>query len=200
MAEIVAASWGNLRVQSRIIANDGKTITAQGVCHDLQTNVAMSSEVKRRITGKDGKTFSEDMQVITGNAAMAIAMRNAVFKVVPAALIKKTIERAKKVSIGESMTLETQRTKMLEYFNRIGVEEKKIFDYLSIEKADEITVDMVVELRGLANAIKDGETTVKEVFEQKVDDKKAADVAAKFADFPEGDSAPAEDNKKKGGK
>lgn len=184
MAEIVASSWGNLRVQSRIIGNDGKMITAQGVCHDLQSNLAVSAEVKRRITDKNGKTYSEDMQVITGNAAMAIAMRNAVFKVVPAALIKKAIDKAKMVSIGKSMTLETSRANMLNYFAKIGVDEKKILDYLSIEKVEEIDIDMVVELRGLANAIKEGTTSVQEAFQSKVvDDKKAKQVADKFADF-----------------
>ena len=42
---------------------------------------------------------------------------------------------------------------------------------------------MVIELRGLANAIKEGTTTAKEAFEPKVDEKKAADVAKKFEDF-----------------
>jgi CRISPR/Cas system-associated exonuclease Cas4 (RecB family) len=182
-AEIIASSWGNLRVQARIIGNDGKMITAQGVCHDLESNYAVSLEVKRRITDKHGKTFSEDMQVVTGNAACAIAMRNALFKVVPAALVKKVIDKAKKVSLGESMTLETSRAKMLQYFKTIGVEEKQILDYLSIEKVDEINIDMVVELRGLANAIKEGTTTAKEAFEPKIDAKKAADVAQKFAGF-----------------
>ena len=183
MAEIIASSWGNLRVQARIIGNDGKMITAQGVCHDLESNYAVSAEVKRRITDKSGHTFSDDMQVVTGNAACAIAMRNALFKVVPAALVKKVIDKAKKVSLGESMTLETSRAKMLQYFKTIGIEEKQILDYLSIEKVDEINIDMVVELRGLANAIKEGTTTAKEAFEPKIDKKKAADVAQKFQDF-----------------
>lgn len=183
MAEIIASSWGNLRVQARIIGNDGKMITAQGVCHDLESNYAVSSEVKRRITDKNGHTFSEDMQVVTGNAACAIAMRNALFKVVPAALVKKVIEKAKKVSLGESMTLETSRSKMLQYFKTIGVEEKQILDYLSIEKVDEINIDMVVELRGLANAIKEGTTTAKETFAPKVDETKAKEIANKFSDF-----------------
>lgn len=183
MAEIIASSWGNLRVQARIVGNDGKMITAQGVCHDLESNYAVSAEVKRRITDKNGHTFSEDMQVVTGNAACAIAMRNALFKVVPAALVKKVIDKAKKVSLGESMTLETSRAKMLQYFKTIGVEEKQILDYLSIEKVDEINIDMVIELRGLANAIKEGTTTAKEAFVPKIDVNKAAETAAKFADF-----------------
>lgn len=191
MAEIIASAWGNLRVQARIVGNDGKVITAQGVCHDLESNYATSVEVKRRITGKDGKTFSEDMQVVTGNAACAIAMRNALFKVVPTALIKKVVEKAKKVSLGESMTLETSRAKMLQYFKTIGVDERQILDYLSVEKVEEIDIDMVVELRGLATAIKEGTTNVKEAFEPKIDMAAAQAVAEKFSDFGE----PQDENK-----
>lgn len=164
MAEIIASSWGNLRVQARIIGNDGKMITAQGVCHDLESNYATSVEVKRRITDKYGKTYSEDMQVVTGNAACAIAMRNAVMKVVPSALIKKVITKAKKVSLGQSMTLENSRQNMMQYFAKIGIDEQHILDYLSVEKLDEVDIDMVVELRGLATAIKEGTTTVQETF------------------------------------
>jgi len=168
MAEIIASSWGNIRLQARIIANDGKMITAQGICHDLESNYAVSSEVKRRITDKHGKTYSEDMQVVTGNAACAIAMRNALFKVVPAALVKKVIAKAKLVSLGKANSLEESRQKMLDYFKKLGVEDKNIFDYLSISKVDEIDTDMLVELRGLANAIKEGTTTVQETFFPKV--------------------------------
>lgn len=183
MAEIIAAAWGNLRVQARVIANDGKKITAQGICHDLESNLAASSEVSRRITGRDGRTYSDDMQITTGNAACAIAKRNAIFSVVPAALTKKILEKAKQVSIGKSMTLEQSRAKMLEYYQKIGVTEKQLLDYLSISKVDEVDTDMVVELRGLANALKEGSTTIQEAFAPKVDESKAAEVAAKFAGF-----------------
>ena len=183
MAEIIASSWGNLRVQSRTIANDGRMITAQGVCYDLESNYAVSCEVRRRITDKSGKTFSDDMQVVTGNAACAIAMRNALFKVVPGALVKRVVDKAKKVSLGESMTLETSRAKMLEYYKTIGVDERQIFDYLSVDKIDEINTDMVVELRGLATAIKEGTTTVKEAFEPKINEETAKKVALKFESF-----------------
>ena len=168
MAEIIASSWGNIRVQARIISNDGKMITAQGVCHDLESNYAVSAEVKRRITDKNGKTYSEDMQVVTGNAACSIAMRNALFKVVPGALVKKVITKAKKVSLGEATSLEESRMKMLDYFQKIGVDQQHLFDYLSVSKIEEINTDMVVELRGLANAIKEGTTTVQETFFPKV--------------------------------
>ena len=179
MAEIIAGAWGNLRVQTRIIGNDGKTITAQGICHDLETNVAVSVEVKRRITDKYGKTYSEDMQVVTGNAASAIAFRNAVLKVVPKAVTKRVIEGVKQVALGQSLDLETSRQKMLEYFGKLGVTKEMILDYLNLKKVEEIDKEAVFELRATANAIKEGTTTVQETFIKAANEKRQTENARK---------------------
>ena len=164
LAEIVAASWGNLRVASQIIANDGRTITARGVCHDLETNVAVSSEVQSRICTKEGKTYSEDMQIVTGNAAGAKAFRNAVFKVVPKATISRALKEIKEAAKGDATKLEETKQKMVRYFATIGVTEPMLLAYLEVESLDDITGDMVVELRGAKNAIKEGTATAKELF------------------------------------
>lgn len=176
MAEIIASAWGNLRIATRIIGNDGKTITAQGVCHDLETNVAVSVDVKRRITDKSGKTFSEDMQVVTGNAASAIAFRNAVLKIVPKAVTKKIIDEVKKVAFGQALDLETSRENIIAYFAKLGVSEKQLFDYLEINKREEIDQEKVLELRGTATAINEGTTTVEESFIKPVEERKQAAV------------------------
>ena len=164
LAEIFASAWGNIRVQTRIIGNDGRTITAQGICHDLETNYATSVEVKRRITGKNGNTFSEDMQVVTGNAASAIAFRNAVLKVIPKAVTRKIIGNIKQVALGQSIDLETSRQRAMDHFKKIGVTEQQILTYLEINSVTEIDVEKVFELRSLKNAIKEGTTTVAETF------------------------------------
>lgn len=179
MAEIIAGAWGNLRVQTRIIGNDGKTITAQGVCHDLETNVAVSVEVKRRITDKYGKTFSEDMQVVTGNAASAIAYRNAVLKVVPKAVTKRVIAEVKQVALGQSLDLETSRQNMIAYFAKLGVSEEMLLEYLGIKKREEIDKEAVFELRATANAIKEGTTTVQESFVKPIEERRQAEEARK---------------------
>ena len=179
MAEIIAGAWGNLRVQTRIVGNDGRTITAQGICHDLETNVAVSVEVKRRITDKYGKTYSEDMQVVTGNAASAIAFRNAVLKVVPKAVTKRVIEGVKQVALGQSLDLETSRQKMLEYFAKLGVTKDMILDYLNLKKVEEIDKEAVFELRATANAIKEGTTTVQETFVKAANEKRQTENARK---------------------
>lgn len=170
MAEIIASSWGNLRVQSRIIGNDGKMITAQAICHDLETNLAVSKEVKRRITNKYGKTYSEDMQVVTGNAASSIAFRNAVLAVIPKAVTKRIINEVKKVALGQSIDLETTRQRMIDYYAKIGVSQQQIFEYLEIKSLAEIDKEKVFELRALANAIKEGTTSVAETFKKNTAD------------------------------
>lgn len=162
LAEIVAASWGNLRVQSQVVSNDGKFITARGVCHDLETNTAVSCEVQRRITDKNGRTFSDDMIVVTGNAAGAIAFRNAVFKVVPKAVINNTVKEIKTMAMGNSNALEERRNKMLRYFSSIGVTKEMVFSYLEVDGIEAIDMEMVMEMLGLVNAIKEGTTTKEE--------------------------------------
>lgn len=181
MAEIIASAWGNLRVQTRIIGNDGKTITAQGICHDLETNMAYSGEVKRRITDKYGKTYSDDMQVVTGNAAAAIAFRNAVLKVVPKAVTKRVIADVKQVAMGQALDLETSRQRMVDYFGKLGVTEELLLEYLELKKREEIDKERVFELRALANAIKEGTTTVQEAFIQPVEERRQAAAAKQKA-------------------
>lgn len=166
-AEILANSWGNIRTATRIIGNDGKVITAQGVCHDLESNVASSVEVRRRITDKFGKSFSDDMQVVTGNAASAIAYRNAVLKVIPKAITKRIVENTKQVALGKALDLETSRNNCLANFKKAGVENTQICVFLEINDIQEIDKEKLFILRGLWNAIKEGSTTIKETFIQK---------------------------------
>ena len=182
MAEIIAGAWGNLRVATRIIGNDGKTITAQAVCHDLETNVAISTEVKRSILTSKGYTFSQDMQVVTGNAAAAIAFRNAVLKVIPKAVTKRVIEEVKKVAMGQALDLEQQRQVLIQYFAKLNVSEQMILDLLQITKREEIDKERVFTLKGIYNAIKEGDTTVQEAFVKPVEERKLAEQAKQAAE------------------
>lgn len=163
-AEIAVHAFGNMRYGSRVIANDGKTVTAQGFCHDLENNVMSSQEVKRRITDKEGRTYSEDMQVVTGNAACAIAARNSVFKVIPFAVVKGIMDAAKKVAIGDIKTLSDRRTRMLETLSKLGINEKRACAAVDKNGAAEIGLDELAILFGLYNGVKEGEQTVEEAF------------------------------------
>lgn len=181
MAEIIASAWGNLRVQTRIIANDGRMITAQSMCHDLESNLAVSKEVSRRITNKNGQTYSEDMQIVTGNAASSIAFRNAVLAVIPKAVTKRIIQDVKQVALGQAIDLETSRQNMVQYYAKLGVTPQQILSYCGVRGMEEIDKQMVFELRATANAIREGTTTVKETFFNPAEEAAKAAKAVKAA-------------------
>lgn len=164
LAEIVVSAFGNIRAGARVVANDGKWITAQGICHDLESNSCTTIEVKRKITDKTGKTYNEDMQTVTGNAANAIAYRNAVFKVVPSALVVDIWEKAKEVARGTAETLVKRREKAVEYFRSLGITDKQICEALDIKKIEDIDLDRLSTLTGMKSAIKNGESTAQELF------------------------------------
>lgn len=166
LAEIIISSYGNIRAGARVIENDGKTVTAQGICHDLEKNTCVTIETKKRITDKYGKTYSDDMQVVTGNAANSVAFRNAVFKTVPAALVTHIYEKVKEVAKGTVATLEKRRAAALDYFHNLGVTDKQICEVLEIKKTGDIDIDKLSILSGMRSAIKNGESTVKDMFEQ----------------------------------
>lgn len=165
LAEIVCSAYGNIRAGARVIANDGRTVTAQGICHDLETNYCVTVEVKRKITDRNGKTYNEDMQVVTGNAACAVAYRNAVFKVVPSALVNDIYEKSREVARGTAETLVKRRDKALTYLRGLGVTDKQICEVLEIKKVEDIDLDKLETLRGMATLIKNGESTVKDLFD-----------------------------------
>lgn len=190
-AEIVAGAWGNLRVGTRIIGNDGKTITAQGVAHDLETNLAVAVEVKRRITDKYGRTYSEDMQVVTGNAASAIAFRNAVLKVVPKAVTKKVTDEIKAVAMGSTKDIESRRKAMVDYIKKMGITNEQILFYCGVTTIENIDNQMLFNLRGALNAIKEGSSTVEEIFFNPMKEAKKQEAAKKTAKTAEEKAAAA---------
>jgi hypothetical protein len=165
-AEIVVSAYGNIRAGARVIDNDGKWITAQGICHDLEANNSVTVEVKRKITGKDGRTFNEDMQTLTGNAACAIAYRNAIYKVIPAALVEGIYEKTKEVARGKAETMVKRRDKALEYAKGLGITPEQISTVLNIKNVEDIDLDKLATFRGILTGIKNGDSTVAEIFEK----------------------------------
>lgn len=164
MAEIALASYQHVKAGSRIINDDGKFLTAQAVVHDLENNVAVSIEVRRRVTGKNGNRYSDDMIAVTGNAACSIALRNAVFRVVPRALITPVFEAAKRVAVGDVKSLTAKRAVVVDRLKKMGAKEERIFAAVGASKLEDIDLARLEILIGLGTSIKDGETTLEDAF------------------------------------
>lgn len=164
MAEVMAYSWGNLRIDADVAGTDAKDVTARGTCFDLEKNVAIRVSVKRRITDKHGKRYNDDMIVTTGNAAISIALRNSVFKVIPRALVSQVYEAARKASLGKGGTMTQKRQAAIDWWGKLGVSPEEIFTLLEVKGIEDVGEDELITLRGLANAVKDGEQSVEDLF------------------------------------
>lgn len=179
LAEIAVSCFGNIKAGARIISNDGNFVTAQGICHDVEKNVSVSVEVRRSIKGKNGKTYSDNMIQVTSQAACAIAYRNAVFKVVPLALVKPALDRAMQLAKGDIKSLSERRGIMVDKFAKLGITKERLAERVGKQSIEEITLDDLQTLTGCYNALKDGEAAVDDIFPAT---KKEAPKANPFAD------------------
>lgn len=164
-AELLVHSYGNCRASGRIIEIDKKHVTAQGVFHDLENNSAKSVEVKRRITYKDGRTYSDDMIATTCQAALAIATRNAIVAGIPRALWDTILEDARRAAEGTKETLPKRVELLLKAFDKdFGVAPQRVLLRAGYTSVDQFTPKKLVFFRNLYVSLKDGDMTVDEVF------------------------------------
>lgn len=164
LAEIVANAWGNLRIQSGATDHDDRYITARGEAWDLEVNTAIGFEVRRRITKSGGQTYDDDMITVTGNAAASIALRNAVFKVVPSSFWKPIYQKCRQVIAGDARTFSSRRDEMMKAFMVMGVTEQRLCHAIGLKGKADITLEHMATLVGILNSIKEGETTIEDAF------------------------------------
>jgi len=162
LAEVVGSAFGNLRYSARIVKEEREFITAQGTCHDLESNNAASVEVRRRITNKSGARFNADMIQTTGNAACSIALREAIFKIVPRAIFKDVYEQSRLCSVGKANSFNESRHKAFDWFKKAGATESMLLAFLGRPGIDDVTIDDLITLRGLVTSIKEGEITIED--------------------------------------
>lgn len=163
-AEIVNYAWGNTRAGARVVSEGDEFVTSQGLFYDLEKNTAISYEVQRRITDKNGRRYNADMIGTTSNAASSIALRNAILKGIPKALWKPMYDSARRVVAGDIRTLSNRRDEAIKAFAIFGVKPEQIFAVLGVQGVQDMTIDHLVALKGLLTAIQDGDTTPEQAF------------------------------------
>ncbi len=132
-----------------------KFIPNDGICEKCK---------KGTVVPKKGERYNDDMIAVTANAACSIALRNAVFKVIPGAYIKPVFDTVKQTAVGKATSLAKRRADVISKLTKFGVTEERVLAVLNRKSVDEVTFDDVAKLIGLGTAIKDGETTVEDAF------------------------------------
>lgn len=195
LAKILAQQWGNLRIDAKVVNIDATHVTSESVCFDLETNLAIKTQVKRSImqhetrweNGKAIRTgkmlrMNDDMITVTGNAANSIALRNAVLSVIPRSVVNKVYNAAKEMitgDISDKNKLIARRKQVIDGLKETyGLTEKEILQAIGKAAIDHITGDDIIVLIGIGQSIKDGDTTVELAFKKplsKEDKVKAAE-------------------------
>jgi len=148
LSEILASAWGNFRVQSFVVETTATTCTARGVAIDLESNYGISRDATVPIHGRGADAIK-----MAHMRAMAVAERNATFKVIPGAYQKRALDHARRVYQGED--IEERRKRMVEWFNTNGVTTQALLDIVQKDKVTDLDSGDVERLRGMANRIVD---------------------------------------------
>lgn len=164
LAEICASAYGNLHAGTRVVDIEEKVVVAQGVAWDLQKNLRVSVEVRRRITDSRGHRFNDDMITVTGNAAASIALRNGIFRVVPRAYVDMIYAKVKDAAVGTAMTFAERRAEVIVRLGKMGVPQERIFLRLGKAAVDDVSMEDVETLIGLGTAIKSGDVSIDAAF------------------------------------
>lgn len=179
LARIIAQQYGNIRVQQRIKQITEKSIIAEAVAFDMETNYAVCVEARRSIIDKRGNRYTESVIETNAMAILAIAERNAVLKVVPKSIIDNVYSEAFKCANGDlsdNAKLLQARDKAFEVFkNEYGASEDEILTCLGIKTKEAIKAEHIADLRGYLQALRDKEVSADELFKRNKERNAASD-------------------------
>ena len=199
LAKLIVSNWGNMRAEAKVVQITDKQVISRGTCWDLENNVATAFEVRRSIVGKNGKRFSDDMITVTGNAANSIAYRNAVFSVIPKAIIDKVYQAAQHYITGDlsdEEKLVSRRKKCIDFFkSEYGITEDEVVMLCGKQTVNQIKADQIALLLGITQSLKDGDTTAEDLMKPYRADENKKTILAKATEAAKADAANKEDKK-----
>jgi hypothetical protein len=174
LAEIAASCFGNMKAGTRpiqtVTTGDTPHVIVQAVAFDIENNTCISIEKRGRIFRKKGKVpgqfrdVDEDDINLAVNRCSAIALRDAIFKIVPLALVKPVMDEAKRVAIGDVKSLSAKREKVVERLKAMGAPIANVLAKVGATRIEDIDLEKLETLIGLGTALKDGETTLEDAF------------------------------------
>ena len=164
LAEIAAYAWRNCRLGARRTEVADRSITIQAVWQDTERNYHRSVEVTRQIVDGKGRRYTDDMIRVTTSAAMSIGLRDVTFQGIPRAIINDVYRQAMKVAVGDQKTLPDRRDALLGWFAKAGIPAERIIKSLGHARPEDISLDDLETMFGVAQGIKDNQIKVDEAF------------------------------------
>lgn len=173
LARIVVQQFGNVRVQQYVKQITETTVICEAIAMDVETNYAVKSEVRRSIIDRNGLRYKDSVIETNAMAAMAIAERNVILKIIPKSIVDTVYSEAFKFANGDlsdATKLILARDKAFDYFkSEYGATEKEVYECLGLKTKEAVKAEHIADLRGFMQALKDKEITVEELFKRNVD-------------------------------
>lgn len=167
LARIICQQYGNIRVQQRIKSIEHKSIIAEAVAFDMETNYAVSVEARRSIVTKSGQRYTDSVIETNAMAILAIAERNAILKVIPKSIIDHVYSEAFKCAYGDlsdnAKLLKERERIFKEFKNTYGAEEADVIKFIGLNTKEAIAAENIADLVGILQSLKDKEITIDEL-------------------------------------
>ena len=173
LAMCMARNYGNCALD----VEEDETLTHyrfRGSFIDLETGFTCPRLFRQRKSQNIGMKDTDRAEDITYQIGQSKAIRNCITRAMPSWLIDLAIDTAKASELNKIKpeNIAIARAKSFEFFRHYGVSQERIEAKIS-RKLDDWTPQDIVELRGMATALKEGRVSDKELFPE-VEEKEVA--------------------------
>lgn len=165
MSMCLARNFGNDVVDVEV----SETLTHylfKGVFIDVETGFTAPRLFRQRKSQNISNKMDSDRQEdIVFQIGQSKAIRNAIVRAMPKWLRDQMIDTAKQAELNKIKpeNIHLARAKVMDFFSRYGISQERI-EKERDKKADEWGPQDIVDLRGMATAIKDGRISAEELF------------------------------------
>ena len=177
LAEEIARCWGNIDFGIKELSQKDGESEMLAYAWDLETNVRSSQNfmvqhVSDTRSGPKKLTAQRDIYENNANNA-GRRLRARILAIVPPDLVNAAVDECKRTIAGKNDTPIVDRAKnMIMAFSKVGVNQPAIEEKLG-HSVENITIDELVEYKGILNSIKDGNSKPSDWFDYKSSTEKA---------------------------
>lgn len=184
LAEELARCWGNIDFGVKELSQKEGESEMQAYCWDMETNTISSQTfVVPHVmdTSSGPKELTKHRDIYENNANMAgRRLRARILAVLPPDLVEAAVNECKKTLAGNNeIPLSDRIKKMAVAFEKFGVKTDVIEKRLE-RKLETMTADDLAEYIGIYNSLKDGNTSVSDWFDVKLNSDRAKELTAEL--------------------
>lgn len=177
LAEELARCWGNIDFGIKELSQKDGESEMQAYCWDTETNTISSQTfvVPHVIDTRTGqKKLTTTRDIYENNANMAgRRLRARILAVLPPDLVEDAVRECRKTLAGKNdQPIEDRIKKMVMAFQKFGVKPETIEKRLG-RSIDTMTAEDVSEFVGIFNSLKDGNSSIQDWFDVKMNSDRA---------------------------